>query len=351
MPFNNNENKIPVYVITGFLGAGKTTLLNHLLTNPNGKKFAVIVNEFGEIGIDNDLVVGADEEVFELNNGCICCNVRGDLIRILGSLFKRKSRFDAIIVETTGLANPAPVAQTFFADDDIARKSYLASIVTVVDAVHILENLDEYEEARNQIGYADLIILNKISEVDAAQKQKCIAAIRQMNSGIEIIETDNSNVDFGKIIGKSRFSPEILNEENLYFNAPKEEHHHDCHDEHCDHPHHHHHHDHDHHHEHNHYDGVEAIALQSDKKMSEEKFTAFLSKIIDLYGAEMLRFKGIIDIEGQNRQYIFNGVHMMVEADYGNLWENKKRYSRMVIIGKNLPKDLLTSGFLSSVAM
>ena len=346
----NNENKIPVYVITGFLGAGKTTLLNHLLTQPKGKKFAVVVNEFGEIGIDNDLVVDADEEIFELNNGCICCNVRGDLIRILTSLFKRKSRFDAIIIETTGLANPAPVAQTFFADDDIARKSYLASIITVVDAVHTLHNLEEFEEARNQIGFADIVILNKVGEVDAEQKQKCIDAIRQINSGVEIIETNKSVVDFDKIIGKDRFVPDILGEENLYFEPEEHHHEHDEHDHHHDHEHHHHdEHDEHEHHEHHHYDGVEAIALQSDKKFSEAKFAAYLSKIIDLYGADMLRFKGIIDIAGDERQFLLNGVHMMVEADYGDRWGDKKRYSRMVIIGKKLPRDLLTQGFLSCV--
>lgn len=324
------NKKTPVSVITGFLGAGKTTLLNQLLINQSGKKYAIIVNEFGEIGIDNDLVVGADEEIFELNNGCVCCNVRGDLIRILGALFKRKSAFDAILIETTGLAKPAPVAQTFFADDDIARRAYLDGIITIVDAVNIISNLNEFEEATNQIAFADVIILNKVSEVSSQEIEKIRNAIKSINIGAKIIETDNSKIDEDEIFNLNSYDDAKEDTINRYFK--KDDHH----------GHHHHH----HHHDHLEQNGVKALCIKSDKPLDENRFMNFLSTLVGEFGESLLRFKGIVKIANQNAPFIFNGVHMMVDADYKsnkNFGENFE--SRLVFIGKDLPQEEIVSNF------
>ena len=197
--------KIPVTVLTGYLGAGKTTLLNRILTEPHGKKFAVVVNEFGEVGIDNDLVVGADEEVFEMNNGCICCTVRGDLIRIIEGLMRRKGRFDGIIVETTGLADPAPVAQTFFVDQDVSEKTRLDAVITVVDAKWLGERLKDAPEARNQIAFADVIILNKIDLVSADELATVEAQIRAINPYATLHKTERSAVNLEAVLGRNAF--------------------------------------------------------------------------------------------------------------------------------------------------
>lgn len=329
------NSKTPVSVITGFLGAGKTTLLNQLLTNQSGKKYAIIVNEFGEIGIDNDLVVGADEEIFELNNGCVCCNVRGDLIRILGALFKRKSAFDAILIETTGLAKPAPVAQTFFADDDIARRAYLDGIITIVDAVNIISNLKEFEEATNQIAFADVIILNKVSEVSAQEIEKIRNAIKSINIGAKIIETDNSKIDENEIFNLNSYDDAKEETINRYFK--KDDHHHG---------HHHHHHNHDH--DHLEQNGVKALCIRSDKPLDENRFMDFLSTLVGEFGESLLRFKGIVKIANQNAPFVFNGVHMMVDADYKNDKNFGESFeSRLVFIGKDLPQGDIVSRFKS----
>ena len=298
------NNKTPVSVITGFLGAGKTTLLNQLLTNQSGKKYAIIVNEFGEIGIDNDLVVGADEEIFELNNGCVCCNVRGDLIRILGALFKRKSAFDAILIETTGLAKPAPVAQTFFADDDIARRAYLDGIITIVDAVNIISNLNEFEEATNQIAFADIIILNKVSEVGPEEIEKIRSAIKSINIGAKIIETDNSKINESEIFNLNSYDDANEDTINRYFK--KDDHHG------------HHHHNHHHHHDHLEQNGVKALCIKSDKPLDENRFMNFLSTLVGEFGESLLRFKGIVKSDNQKVPFMFNGIHRIVDADYKN---------------------------------
>ena len=216
----NSSSQVPVTVLTGFLGAGKTTLLNRILTEQHGRRYAVIVNEFGEQGIDNDLVVDADEEVFEMNNGCICCTVRGDLIRILGGLMKRADQLDAIIVETTGLADPAPVAQTFFVDQDVADRTKLDAIVTVADAVHLSTQLGEHHEAEEQIAFADVVLLNKIDLVDQSQIIGVKDRIRKINPYTKIIETNRCAAPLDEVLGLNAFSLDRVLEVCLLYTSP-----------------------------------------------------------------------------------------------------------------------------------
>src|SRR3984885_34333 len=241
------SQKIPVTVLTGYLGAGKTTLLNRILSENHGKKYAVIVNEFGEIGIDNDLIIGADEEVFEMNNGCVCCTVRGDLIRILQGLMKRKGGFDAIIVETTGLADPGPVAQTFFVDEDVKAKTQLDSVTAVVDAKHVLLRLSDSKEALEQIAFADQIVLNKTDLVSEDDLRMIEARLRRLNPLAPIHRAQRSNVPLEAILGRGGFDLDrIVEMEPEFLNPPHGEAGH-MHDDHCGHDHHEHdHHDHVH---------------------------------------------------------------------------------------------------------
>src|ERR1700750_958238 len=233
--------QVPVTVLTGYLGAGKTTLLNRILSEQHGKKYAVIVNEFGEIGIDNDLVIGADEEVFEMNNGCICCTVRGDLVRILGGLMKRKGKFDAIIVETTGLADPAPVAQTFFVDEDVQKNARLDAVVTVADAKWLSDRLKDAPEAKNQIAFADVIVLNKTDLVSKAELAEVEARIRGINPYAKLHRTERCQIGISDVLERGAFDLDrILDIEPSFLDS--DDHHHDDHDH--DHDHDHHHHDH-----------------------------------------------------------------------------------------------------------
>ncbi|HEY0051792.1 MAG TPA: GTP-binding protein, partial [Caulobacteraceae bacterium] len=233
------SSKIPVTVLTGYLGAGKTTLLNRILTEDHGKRYAVIVNEFGEIGIDNDLVVGADEEVFEMSNGCVCCTVRGDLIRVVQGLMKRKNGFDAIIVETTGLADPGPVAQTFFVDDDVRAKTRLDSVTTLVDALHVMARLDDSKEAREQVAFADQIVLNKTDLVDEAALLTVEARLRSLNPLAPIHRTTRSAVPLEMVLGRSGFDLERIRELEPEFLNPDHGEDGHVHDEHCGHDTHH----------------------------------------------------------------------------------------------------------------
>jgi G3E family GTPase len=347
------SEKIPVTVLTGYLGAGKTTLLNRILSEPHGQKYAVIVNEFGEIGIDNDLIVGADEEVFEMNNGCICCTVRGDLIRIIHGLLRRQGKFDAIIVETTGLADPAPVAQTFFVDENIGSKTRLDAVVTVADAKFLSDRLKDAPEAKNQIAFADVILLNKTDLVSAEELDEVEARIRGINPWAKVHRTQRSQIPLNEVIGRNAFDldriltiePEFLQEDG-----------HDDHDEH-----HHHEHGHDHgHHEHHdekpklkhyHDEDVQSIALKSEKPLSADKFFPWIQGLVAEDGAAILRSKGILAFKDDPQRFVFQGVHMILDGDHQRDWkEGEKRESRIVFIGRELPEEKIRKGFESCVA-
>jgi G3E family GTPase len=358
-------DKTPVTVLTGYLGAGKTTLLNRILSEDHGKRYAVIVNEFGEVGIDNDLIVGADEEVFEMNNGCVCCTVRGDLIRVLSGLMKRKGKFDAIIVETTGLADPGPVAQTFFVDEEVRAKTQLDSVTAVVDAKHLPLRLADSKEAIEQIAFADQIILNKTDLVSEAELADVESAIRTLNPLAPIHRAQRSNVPLETILGRHSFDLErITSLEPDFLNPGHGEPGH-VHDEHCGHDHGHEHgHVHDEHCGHDHHDhahgaihdhvaesGIRGVSLTSDKPLHGARFTAWLNNVLQTQGPDILRGKGIMDIAGENRRLVFQAVHMILEGDYQGDWKPaEKRYSRMVLIGRNLDEAALRAGFESTVA-
>ena len=354
--------KIPVTVLTGYLGAGKTTLLNRILSEDHGKTYAVIVNEFGEIGIDNDLIVGADEEVFEMNNGCVCCTVRGDLIRVLAGLMKRKGKFDGIIVETTGLADPAPVAQTFFVDEDVRARTQLDSVTTVVDAKHLPMRLKDSREAAEQIAFADQIILNKTDLVTEAELVEVEKAIRTLNPFAPIRRAQRSNVPLSSILGQHAFDlaritdlqPDFLNPAHGEAGHVHDEHcghdhdHHHVHDEHCDHDH-----EHGHAHIHDHVaeSGITSISLTSQTPIDGNRVTAWLNNVLQTQGVDILRAKGILDVKGEERRLVFQAVHMILEGDFQGVWKaGDKRYSRLVFIGRNLNEDALRAGFESCIA-
>ncbi|HEX5378514.1 MAG TPA: GTP-binding protein [Phenylobacterium sp.] len=352
-------SKTPVTVLTGYLGAGKTTLLNRILSEDHGKKYAVIVNEFGEVGIDNDLIVGADEEVFEMNNGCVCCTVRGDLIRVLSGLMKRKGGFDAIIVETTGLADPGPVAQTFFVDDDVRAKTRLDSVTTVVDAMHLPLRLADSKEAVEQIAFADQIVLNKTDLVTEHQLRDVEARIRRLNPLAPIHRAVRSNVPLELILGRGGFDldritelqPEFLNPAH---GEPGHVHDETCEDDHHDHDHGHDHHDHDHdHHHHDHAAdaGIRGVSLVFDKPLNGNRVTAWLNDLLQAQGPDILRAKGILNVAGEDRRLVFQAVHMILEGDFQRDWKpGETRTSRMVFIGRNLDEAALKAGFEACAA-
>ncbi|MEC8675632.1 MAG: GTP-binding protein [Pseudomonadota bacterium] len=312
-------SQIPVTVLTGFLGAGKTTLLNRILTEQHGNRYAVIVNEFGEEGIDNDLVVDADEEVFEMNNGCICCTVRGDLIRILGGLMKRADKFDAIIVETTGLADPAPVAQTFFVDQDVADRTRLDAIVTVADAVHLDNQLGEHHEAEEQIAFADIVLLNKTDLVEVEGLGRVEDRIRRINPYTKIIRTEHCAANLDEVLGLKAFSLDrVLEVEPDFLTS-----------------------DHDHEHD----DDVKSISLVADAPLDLDKFQTWFGQLLQTRGQDILRSKGILDFKGEDDRYVFQGVHMLMDGAPMGAWPEGSRQSRLVFIGRDLDTMGLEDGF------
>lgn len=352
-------DKIPVTVLTGYLGAGKTTLLNRILTEDHGKRYAVIVNEFGEIGIDNDLVVGADEEVFEMNNGCVCCTVRGDLIRVVSGLMKRqapgKRAFDAIIVETTGLADPGPVAQTFFVDEDVKAKTRLDSVTALVDAKHVMARLDDSREAREQVAFADQIIVNKTDLVDEAVLAEVEARLRALNPLAPIRRARRADVPLDQVLGRGGFDLErILDVQPQFANPAHGEPGH-VHDEHCGHVHGHDHgDDHDHAHGprgHAHQDDIRGVSLALDRPLDGTKFTRWLDQLLGEKGPDILRAKGIIDVAGEDRRLVFQAVHMILEGDLQKPWgPTERRWSRAVFIGRDLDEAALRAGFEACAA-
>ncbi|BBK33821.1 G3E family GTPase [Stella humosa] len=342
----------PVTVLTGYLGAGKTTLLNRILTEQHGKKYAVIVNEFGQIGIDNDLVVDADEEVFEMNNGCICCTVRGDLIRIIDGLMKRRDKFDAIIIETTGLAAPAPVAQTFFVDEDVRRKTKLDAVVTVVDARHVLQRLEDTTEAEDQIAFADVILLNKTDLVSADELAAVAQRIRQINPLATVHHTERCEIALDQVLDRGAFDLDrILAIEPHFLDAEDHDHGHDHGHDHHGHDHHGHDHGHGHghghgHRRHYHDEDMGSLCLQSDRPLDERRFDQWISKVLAEQGQSILRAKGIIDLKGHDRRFVLQAVHMIKEGAFQRAWKDgERRWSRLVFIGKELDVAGLEAGF------
>jgi G3E family GTPase len=343
------SDKIPVTVLTGYLGAGKTTLLNRILSEPHGRKYAVIVNEFGEIGIDNDLVVGADEEVFEMNNGCICCTVRGDLIRVIEGLMRRKGKFDAIIIETTGLADPAPVAQTFFVDEAVGKKTRLDAVVTVADAKWLRDRLRDAPEAKNQIAFADVILVNKTDLVSAGELREVEARIRGINPYAKLHRTVRSEIALDEVLGRNAFDLDrILDIEPQFLEAD------DDHDHHHDHSHEHHG-AHDHHHgnglKHYHDEDMQSVSLRSDKPLNPDKFFPWVQNLVATEGVNILRTKGILAFKDDPERFVFQGVHMILDGDHQRPWNaDEKRDSRIVFIGRNLDEGKLRKDFEACVA-
>jgi len=313
-----SSSSVPVTVLTGYLGAGKTTLLNRILTHEHGLKVAVIVNEFGEVGIDNQLVIDTDEEIFEMNNGCICCTVRGDLIRIISNLMRRRNKFDHLVIETTGLADPAPVIQTFFVDEDMREQMQLDAVVTVVDAKHIWEHWDS-SEAQEQIAFADVILLNKTDLVTPEQLDELEKRIRGMNAMAKVYRTRNSELEMDALLGVNAFDlnraleidPQFLSEDA-----------------------------------HEHDESVYSVALVESGALDGEKLQQWMSKLLQTQGPDIFRMKGILNLAGEDHRFVFQGVHMLFEGTRDRLWKPEEtRKNELVFIGRNLDEAKLREDF------
>lgn len=315
--------KTPVTVLTGYLGAGKTTLLNRILTEEHGQRIAVIVNEFGEVGIDHQLVIDADEEIFEMNNGCICCTVRGDLIRIISILMNRPGRFDHLVIETTGLADPAPVIQSFFVDEIMAKLTQLDAVVTVVDTKYIESHWDS-SEAQEQIAFADVVLLNKQDLVPTEQMETLALKVRGLNAIATIHPTQNCDLTLDKILGIQAFNlqqalsidPELLNEDA-----------------------------------HEHDSEIHSVAITQTGSVDSEKLNRWLYQLVQAKGTDIFRLKGILDMDNEPRRFVCQGVHMTLDGRPGKLWQtNEVRKNELVFIGRNLDEQALRKGFESCLA-
>lgn len=335
---------IPATILTGFLGAGKTTLLKRVLTEAHGQKIAVIENEFGDEDIDSDILVrDSEEQIIQLNNGCVCCTIREDLRSTLSDLAAKKRKgeldFERVVIETTGLADPGPVAQTFFMDDEIAESYLLDSILTLVDAKHGDGQLDARQEARRQIGFADQIFISKTDLVDDGTVEALIHRIKHMNPRAPQRKVHFGEVPIAEVFDLRGFNLNAkLDIDPEFLNADAHDHDHHEHDhehgEHCDHPHHHH-----------HDDDVKSFVFKSDRAFNPAKLEDFLGAIVQVYGPKMLRYKGVLNMKGSDRKVIFQGVHQLMGSDLGPKWApGEKKTSKMVFIGLDLPRDVFLQG-------
>jgi len=322
------DDMVPVTILTGFLGAGKTTLLNRILKEDHGHRIAVIENEFGEVGIDSEMIEKSDEQIVEMNNGCICCTVRGDLVRILGSLKDKRDQgalaFDRVIIETTGMADPGPVAQTFFTDEEIGKYYLLDSILTVVDAKHAEKQLDEFREAQEQVGFADRILMSKTDLVAEEEAKKLVGRLRQMNPRAPVQKVHFGAAPIEQILDIRGFNLNAILELDPEFLADAP---------------------------HEHHDEVESFVFRSHKPFDGDKLEQFLSGMIQVYGPDLLRYKGVLWMKGNPRRVVFQGVHMMMGGDIGKPWtKGDRKESVLVFIGKKLPRDLFLAGLEQCLA-
>ncbi len=349
---------IPATILTGFLGAGKTTLLKRVLQEAHGQKIAVIENEFGEENIDNDILVSdTKEQIIQMSNGCICCTIREDLRTTLQDLAARKRKgeldFERVVIETTGLADPGPVTQTFFMDDEIAESFLLDSVITLVDAKHAAQQLNDRQEARRQVGFADQIFISKTDLVSAEELDALQHRLKHMNP-----RAPQKAVHFGEVAirevfdlrgfnlnAKLEIDPDFLKDDGHGHDHDHHDHDH-AHGEHCSHPSHQHGHGHHHHHD----DDVKSFVFRSERAFDPHKLEDFLGAIINIYGPRMLRYKGVLHMKGTDRKVIFQGVHQLMGSDLGPEWaEGEQRLSKMVFIGIDLPKDILVQGLEQSL--
>ena len=348
-----SQGLIPATILTGFLGSGKTTLLKRVLSENHGRKIAIIENEFGEENIDNEILVAdTTEQILQLSNGCVCCTIREDLRATLATLAEKRRKgeldFERVVIETTGLADPGPVAQTFFMDDEIAESYLLDSILTLVDAKHAEGQLDTRQEARRQIGFADQIFISKSELVDEAALHALTHRIKHMNPRAPQRKVHFGEVPIAEVFdlrgfnlnAKLEIDPEFLNaddhghHEKAHDHAHDHEHHEHAEGEHCEHPHH-----------HAHDDDVKSFVFRADKAFNPAKLEDFLGAIVQVYGPKMLRYKGVLYMKGSDKKVIFQGVHQLMGSDLGPKWlPGEKKQSKMVFIGIDLPKDILLQG-------
>jgi len=314
---------VPVTILTGFLGSGKTTLINRVLKEQHGQRIAVIENEFGEAGVDNDILLSeTGEQIIEMNNGCVCCTVRGDLIRILGELKDRrdsgKLKFDRVIIETTGMADPGPVAQSFFIDEKIGNYYLLDGVITMVDAVHAPKQLDEFREAQEQVGFADRILMSKTDLVSEVEREALRRRLVKMNPRAPVKNANFGDTPIEEILDIRGFNLNGVLELDPQFLEDAE---------------------------HEHDEQVGSFVFRSDKPFDSVKLEEFLSGVVQIYGPDLLRYKGLLYMKGNTHRVVFQGVHMLMGGDLGRPWgKDEKRSSTMVFIGKNLPQDLFIKG-------